>query len=147
MLSQGRGSPDRWLRLENLSMKNTRNRRSNAATVVHFCALLTLACGDTQATTTEDPGAVAVQWVESGATLLDVRTPGEFASGHVRGAINIPVQDLAQRVDEIPAGRVVVYCQSGRRSASATRTLRATQREVLDLGSIGIWPRREDVAR
>jgi rhodanese-related sulfurtransferase len=108
---------------------------------------MAVACGKSASATAADPGTEAAQWVESGATLLDVRTPGEFAGGHVRGAINIPVQDLAQRVDELPAGRVVVYCQSGGRSANATRTLRASQREVLDLGGIGNWPRRADIVR
>ncbi len=57
--------------------------------------------------------------VASGATLLDVRTRDEFASGHVKGALNIPVQELGQRLSEVPRGAVVVYCRSGGRSASA----------------------------
>ena len=127
-------------------MQNTKPSRRSAAASALLFALLTLACSDQPATSAADTGTEAVQWVESGATLLDVRTPAEFASGHVRGAINIPVQELSQRIDEVPAGRVVVYCQAGGRSARATRTLRATQREVLDLGGIANWPRREDVA-
>ena len=76
-------------------MHDTTHPLPNATTPALLLALLALACGDPRPTSMEDPGTEAVQWVESGATLLDVRTPGEFASGHVRGAINIPVQDLA----------------------------------------------------
>lgn len=59
--------------------------------------------------------------------LLDVRKPEEFAAGHVPGAINIPHDQLASRLAELPASRdkpVVVYCRSGRRSALAEDVLR-----------------------
>jgi len=94
-----------------------------------------------------DPALVerAHRWVEEGATLLDVRTPGEFGRGHVRGALNVPVQELAQRVDDVPGERVVVYCRSGARSASATRILERHGREVLDLGAMKSWGRPADV--
>jgi phage shock protein E len=67
-------------------------------------------------------------------TLLDVRTPEEFAAGHVPGARNIPVSDLGARLDELAAARrgdIVVYCGSGRRAASALRTLQAAGFEHL----------------
>lgn len=67
--------------------------------------------------------------LRQGATLVDVRSAGEFASGHVRGAINIPVDQIGARLGEIPAGRpVVLYCFSGARSASAAQTLRRAGR-------------------
>ena len=45
-------------------------------------------------------------------------TPGEFADGHVQGALNVPVQVLESRIAELdPARPVVVYCRSGNRSA------------------------------
>ncbi len=45
-------------------------------------------------------------------TVLDVRPPEEFAAGHVPGAINIPVQDLARRLGELPKRKqVVAYCR------------------------------------
>ena len=51
--------------------------------------------------------------VESGARLVDVRTPGEFAAGHLPGAINIPVQDLERRLHELGPKQapIVVYCR------------------------------------
>ena len=70
--------------------------------------------------------ADARKLVAGGATLVDVRSPGEFGSGHIDGAINIPVDQIAARHTEIgPKDRaVVVYCASGMRSASAASTLK-----------------------
>ena len=45
-------------------------------------------------------------------TLLDVRSPQELALGHLPGAINIPVEELEQRLAELPAGQeLVAYCR------------------------------------
>ncbi len=61
---------------------------------------------------------------DGSVTLLDTRTAGEFARGHIEGFINIPVDDLRQRLEEIPAGKpVYVICQSGLRSYIAYRIL------------------------
>jgi NADPH-dependent 2,4-dienoyl-CoA reductase/sulfur reductase-like enzyme/rhodanese-related sulfurtransferase len=57
--------------------------------------------------------------------LLDVRTPQEFAAGHVPDAVNIPVDELRSRLGELPHGReIAVYCQVGQRGYLATRILR-----------------------
>jgi rhodanese-related sulfurtransferase len=59
--------------------------------------------------------------------LLDVRTPGEFAAGHVPQAANLPVQELAARLDELDAYRargVVTYCEAGPRAERAAALLR-----------------------
>ena len=79
--------------------------------------------------------------VESGATLLDVRSPSEFSGGHIDGAINIPVGELAGRLSELPRDRpVVVYCASGNRSGAATKVLLGAGFEtVLDLGPMSAW--------
>jgi rhodanese-related sulfurtransferase len=58
--------------------------------------------------------------------VLDVRTPAEFAEGHVPGAINVPHDEVAQRLDELAPLRdkdVVVYCKSGRRAGLALKVL------------------------
>lgn len=61
---------------------------------------------------------------QRGAILLDVRMPAEFASGHVDGSINIPVQDLSSRVSELDLSKaILVYCASGMRSAKAKQLL------------------------
>lgn len=62
-----------------------------------------------------------------GPLLLDVRTPDEFAEGHVPGATNIPVNDLPARLAEIEAYRqrgVVTYCKVGGRATTAVETLK-----------------------
>jgi rhodanese-related sulfurtransferase len=59
--------------------------------------------------------------------LLDVREPGEYGSGHLPGAVNVPVRQLPQRVGELPHDKklkIVAYCASGVRSAYATMFLR-----------------------
>ncbi len=56
--------------------------------------------------------------------LLDVRSPSEFASGHIEGAVNVPLEQLRSRLDEIPTDRsVVAYCKVGQRGYLATRVL------------------------
>ena len=57
--------------------------------------------------------------------VLDVRTPEEYAAGYVPGAVNIPVDQLASRLAEVPRNReVIVYCRSGRRAAVAGEALK-----------------------
>lgn len=74
---------------------------------------------------------------EEGAFLLDVRTSREFADGHAEGAVNIPLQQLSGRRDEVPSDcTVIVYCLSGGRSASAAAMLSAAGYTVLDAGGI-----------
>lgn len=81
--------------------------------------------------------------VQQGALLLDVRTPGEFASGHVPGAVNVPVQELEQKWAslKVPADRpVVVYCRSGARSARAKSMLESYGvKKVVDVGPMPDW--------
>jgi len=73
--------------------------------------------------------------------LIDVRTPKEFASGHIQNAINIPVETLQTRLDEVPGDApVVVYCRSGNRSASAAQILVENgYQQIYDLGGIKDW--------
>lgn len=56
--------------------------------------------------------------------VLDVRTPEEFSAGHIPGAINIPVDDLRSRLEELPRDpKIAAYCQVGQRGYLATRIL------------------------
>jgi len=74
--------------------------------------------------------------VESGAVIIDVRTPKEFAGGHVAGAINIPIEELSKSVARVPQNRtVVVYCASGNRSGHATALLRQKGWTVFDVAT------------
>ena len=61
---------------------------------------------------------------DGSVTLLDVRTPQEYAGGHIEGFRNIPVDELRERLDEVEQGKpVYVICQSGLRSYIACRVL------------------------
>lgn len=88
------------------------------------------------------PAADARRLVEDGALLLDVRTPAEFAAGHVDGAQNLAVQQLEGAFDSLgPRDRaIVVYCHSGMRSRLAAALLRrAGFTAVHDLGPGSAW--------
>jgi phage shock protein E len=73
--------------------------------------------------------------------LVDVRTPEEYNQGMIEDAININVEELASRVDELPKDEpIVLYCRSGNRSAQAAQILEdAGFTEVYDLGGIIDW--------
>lgn len=69
-----------------------------------------------------DVAEFATVIAEPGVQIIDVRTPEEFADGHIQGAVNIPVQqsDFAARVAGLdPNGSYAVYCRSGNRSQGA----------------------------
>lgn len=89
------------------------------------------------------PYGYQAQFAEAGAEhlLIDVRTPEEFAGGHIEGAVNIPVDALASRLSEVPAGQpIVLYCRSGNRSATASRILvDAGYTGIYDLGGLQGW--------
>jgi rhodanese-related sulfurtransferase len=92
--------------------------------------LALLACGPAGEAAGDVSASELLSRIERGDAplVLDVRTPAEFAAGHVPGALNIPHDVLGERVAEI-AGRsadeVVVYCESGRRAAKAAELLAA----------------------
>ncbi len=67
------------------------------------------------------------QLIKNGATIVDVRTPMEFMGGHVAGSINIPLQELPERLDEITNMKqpLVLCCASGARSGQATAYLKS----------------------
>ena len=81
----------------------------------------------------------AKEAMAAGAMLLDVRTPAEFSEGHLKGAVNIPVDDLAAKISAVgPKDKpIVVYCRSGKRSARAKGMLKdAGYEKVFDLGAM-----------
>lgn len=62
--------------------------------------------------------------VKNGAQIIDVRTPGEFKSGHILGAVNIPLQNISTQTSRIKKDMpVITCCASGMRSASAKSIL------------------------
>ncbi len=71
--------------------------------------------------------------------VVDVRTPAEYAGGHLDGAINIDLQspEFDATVSELdPEDEYVVYCQSGNRSAQAVAAMEAAGLDVQDAGGI-----------
>lgn len=77
---------------------------------------------------------------ERGAPVVDVRSAGEFSSGHVHDALNIPVDQLPARLGELEQGPVIVYCASGMRSRRARAVLEGAGFEVLDMSRLGNFP-------
>lgn len=87
------------------------------------------------ATASPKPGKdpeTARKLIASGAVVVDVRTPDEFAQGHLPQAKNIPIEDFAQRIAEVDAlagndktKPIVVHCASGKRSSKAKQQLEA----------------------
>ena len=74
--------------------------------------------------------------------VLDVRTPGEYASGHIKGALNIPYDQVADRIAEVEAPNgVVVYCMIGPRARKGEAALLAGgHTEVFHLeGGFAAW--------
>ena len=82
-----------------------------------------------------DVEAVLAAPVAERPFLLDVRTPQEFASGHIPGAVNIPVDDLRSRLGELPRDRkIAAYCQVGQRGYLATRILLQAGLSAVNIG-------------
>jgi NADPH-dependent 2,4-dienoyl-CoA reductase/sulfur reductase-like enzyme/rhodanese-related sulfurtransferase len=87
-----------------------------------------------------------IQWYDvkpkfaQGDVLLDVRTQAEFANGAIVGAINIPLDEIRDRFHEIPAGKIIVYCQVGQRGHTATVLLRERGVNAVNLdGGYKTW--------
>ncbi len=63
---------------------------------------------------------------QEGALILDVRTPGEFKSGHIKGSVNVPLQVLDQQLTKLNKNQTIITCcASGMRSGSAKGILKA----------------------
>ena len=94
-----------------------------------FMVLIAIACRAVAAGPAAiEPKALVerIAWADSSLVVLDVRTPAEYAEGHVPGAINIPHTELAARVAELSGVRekdIVVYCRSGVRAEAALGVL------------------------
>lgn len=132
--------------------------RSARVTTLAVAALLTIAaCSDDAAAPADQPAAQAEVSGESldaaafadlaaadGVVILDVRTPQEFAEGHLEGAVNLDVSspDFGAGVAELdPAATYAVYCRSGNRSQTAMQQMQGAGITALaDLaGGIQAW--------
>jgi phage shock protein E len=89
-----------------------------------------LACGGSNQTTADISPEELLDLAASAnpPLILDVRTPGEYAAGHVPGAVNIPYDQVASKIAELEPSRnrdIVVYCEGGHRAGKAYDELRA----------------------
>ena len=122
--------------------------------IVLICLVLLSACSaGTQANEEpEDYMSVTISpsqaraWMEiySNAVVLDVRTADEFATGHIRNAINLPVDEIASQARYVlpdTDALILVYCRSGVRSLNAVWALiDMGYTRVYDFGGIIDWP-------
>jgi rhodanese-related sulfurtransferase len=80
------------------------------------------------------------QLVQEGAVIVDVRSPGEFQGGHIKGSINVPLQSIQSSLGKIPKNKTVITCcASGMRSASAKSMLKSAG--YADVHNGGGWMR------
>ncbi len=89
------------------------------------------------------PSSQVSEKIRSGAKIMDVRTPGEFAGTSYPRAKNFPLDQLPSRMVDLPKDKpIVLYCASGARSAQAARLLkRAGFTDVTNAGGLGSMPR------
>lgn len=77
-----------------------------------------------------DP-ATARAMQRAGDAIVDVRTPEEYATGHVKGAVNVPIGTLPLALDlVVPGGQVITTCSMGGRAEKAARLLDSARRDA-----------------
>jgi len=81
------------------------------------------------------PQADLGELIKKGATIIDVRSKGEFQGGHLKGSINIPLKNLSENISKIKKDKpVITCCASGARSSAAKSILKANGFEVYNAG-------------
>ena len=76
--------------------------------------------------------------IDDGAFLVDVRTPGEFAEGHVIGSVNIPLDTVPTELEKFKNKKnIIVFCRSGNRSGQAKTILEANG--ISNVTNGGTW--------
>jgi len=105
----------------------------------HLLSLLLIVAAGCSQPKTSAPSSPALL-IQHGAPLVDVRTSREYQASHVRGSTNLPLDELERRIVEVAPDKnapVLVHCQSGGRSATATQKLQSMgYKKVVDLGSL-----------
>lgn len=109
-------------------------RRTGLACVALLVAAVAVAGDPAPTPVTADQVHERQQQKDASLYVLDVRAPEEYAAGHVPGAVNIPHDQIASRLAEVPKDKdVVLYCRSGRRSALAAEVLAGSGYDRLQL--------------
>lgn len=111
--------------------------------LIALLALFIAACTPSATSGMISPSDYVSQYQSTGAAhlLVDVRTPEEYADGHIAGSVNIPLAELGNQLSLIPQDiPVIVYCRSGSRSAQAATLLKdAGYTNISDMGGIVGW--------
>lgn len=90
----------------------------------------------------------ALELHKQGAVLLDVRTPAEHKQEHIAKSLSVPLSDLNGQLSKLPEKPLIVYCQSGMRSAQAARLLMREGKQVYNLtGGILQWKQARQPTR
>lgn len=72
------------------------------------------------------PGVDYAQLIKAGATIVDVRTKGEYQQGHIKGSVNIPLNALQSQLSKLNKSKAIITCcASGMRSAQAKSILKS----------------------
>lgn len=123
-----------------------RNNIKIPVVTVIFLLLVSIGACATDTTEPDDYTQTEIleELIESGEPdyqLVDVRTAGEYAGGHIPSAVNIPVSAIEQQPPDVPKDRlVIVYCRSGARSSRAAGILKSLgYANVVDFGGIYRW--------
>jgi rhodanese-related sulfurtransferase len=83
---------------------------------------------------------VAREMWRAGDTVIDVRSPDEYATGHIAGALNVPIETLPKGADALPAGPVITTCGSGGRAGRAAELLDLAGRTAFTIaGGTKAW--------
>lgn len=91
-----------------------------------------------------EPGVDLKALIDEGAFLVDVRSTAEFAAGHVKGSVNIPVDTIASNLSRFKNQKnIIVFCQSGGRSSMAKSILK--QNGFTDVVNGGTWKKISDL--
>ena len=114
--------------------------------LILFC-LMTTGCGNTTSKEVNDMNLVdeVKEIIDnysdySNIYIVDVREEDEYNSGHIREAINIPLSSI-ETIKLDKDAKIILYCQSGRRSANALAELKKLgYTNVYDMGGINTWP-------
>ena len=124
------------------------------AVLLAAAALTAFGCGQSSAATGSDGGQTAFRRVtgdeaqkmmesETGYLIVDVRTPQEYAEGHIPHAINVPLDTIGTNPPaELPdkAQMIFVYCRSGARSMTASNKLaQMGYTNIVEMGGIKDW--------
>jgi len=90
------------------------------------CSAVLCGCGNPGSAISNAPANAQIDL--DATVLIDVRSAGEFASGHLQGAVNIPHDQITEGIGSVAADkstRIILYCRSGRRADTALNALKS----------------------